>query len=789
MFNAASRLQCRRVLDDDAAQGRSEADLVPIFDMLYFHDNIVWYQSPDGEWNSFAHKEGFTQGCPLSVIFACKVLHPVLKQLKEALDARAQSRLLAGNSGDDGEGSRTPMGNYLDDCSLVLPFEDIAFVLDFWEREGPSRGLCMNRDKNKILYTLDPTSAPDTPTLRHALSYFKPSAQLTDGTTVLGTPIGSPTFIHQYLMDAADTFEERSHSLQTQLDDFQTKVSLFQRCLQPSALHLLAADVLLRSISASHPIDPYAWSSPFVQRLNNTTASFLAHISGHSASHFAPGTHPWFLAHLPIQLGGLGFTDLSARAVASFAVPMVRSIRYALQGIRPQCSNTNTVLRLDPSFVSVFSEWSHSTLPSLTALCALVPPLLATQRYRNVDNVLDHLVGHLDLCTLSRDLIRSFKQRQLTSFLSDAPPDIRPHLPMILNRHTSEGLLCMSRRCHDQRLPSPYFRLMFCRKLRLPVYSGALSTCSCSKPIDEFGDHFFSCQRFHPKTAAHNAIRDALHLILSEIGIHAGIISSRSAIHREPLNLAQCHPTSRPGDLVLDCAPTYVTPPALPFSKVAVDVRVTSSLPSPSGGDQNNTVTVTHHHQKAEREKFCGPTVNTESTFVNGEMVIRALNESNTVLLPFVVDPFGQLGPIANAFLFGLRSKPPPPALSFSSPTSQTAYDNATSKSAPFALTVRADRSWSRTAQRLPFGRTYHSWFPTNWARQVLGATINSVFAKHLYTSIRRRPASVNRRPLTRVDPYPLAIGRFSRITPAAYYEPTQNHGRRTAPVCPLPAC
>jgi len=62
-----------------------------------------------------------------------------------------------------------------------------------------------------------------------------------------------------------------------------------------------------------------------------------------------------------------------------------------------------------------------------------VPPLLATQRYRNVDNVLDHLVGHLDLRTLSRDLIRSFKQRQLTSFLSDAPPDIRPHLPMILN--------------------------------------------------------------------------------------------------------------------------------------------------------------------------------------------------------------------------------------------------------------------------------------------------------------------------------------------------------------------
>jgi hypothetical protein len=50
----------------------------------------------------------------------------------------------------------------------------------------------------------------------------------------------------------------------------------------------------------------------------------------------------------------------------------------------------------------------------------------------------------------------------------------------------------------------------------------------------------------------------------------------------------------------------------------------------------------------AEQEKFCGPTVNDTSTFVNGEMVIQALNESNTLLIPFVIDPFGALGPIAN---------------------------------------------------------------------------------------------------------------------------------------------
>ena len=136
--------------------------------------------------------------------------------------------------------------------------------------------------------------------------------------------------------------------------------------------------------------------------------------------------------------------------------------------------------------------------------------------------------------------------------------------------------------------------------------------------------------------------------------------------------------------------------------------------------------------------KSCGPSINTESTFVNGEMVIHALNDTDTVLLPFIVDPFGGLGPIVTAFLFGLRLKPPPPRLIFLSATSQMAYNNAVSKSAPFAITTCTDRAWSHHVPHLPFGHTYHSWFPMNWSQQVLGMTINSSFAQHLHTSIRR---------------------------------------------------
>jgi hypothetical protein len=135
-------------------------------------------------------------------------------------------------------------------------------------------------------------------------------------------------------------------------------------------------------------------------------------------------------------------------------------------------------------------------------------------------------------------------------------------------------------------------------------------------------------------------------------GIQAGLINSKTDVHWEPLNLAQCYPTSRPGDLQLDVAPapSYITPPLLPFAKAAIDVNVINSFSSQSVGDSSYTASITKHLQIAEKEKLCGPPVNTAHTFVNREMIIQALNNSNTILIPFIVKPFGGLGPLQTAF-------------------------------------------------------------------------------------------------------------------------------------------
>lgn len=81
LMNVLNSLASKNELECD------HPDMVAIFDLLYFDDNVIWYQQPDGIWGSFLQQEGYAQGCPLSGIFASKVLHVVLKDLKAQLNA------------------------------------------------------------------------------------------------------------------------------------------------------------------------------------------------------------------------------------------------------------------------------------------------------------------------------------------------------------------------------------------------------------------------------------------------------------------------------------------------------------------------------------------------------------------------------------------------------------------------------------------------------------------------------------------------------------------------------
>jgi hypothetical protein len=117
----------------------------------------------------------------------------------------------------------------------------------------------MTCDKSGALVSLDPSIIPNNQDYMDRVSLLQPHKIYTSGFVFLGTPLGHPSFIHHHLMSKAIEFDKQCMALQQQLDNLQTKMSLFQNHLQGTIPHLLAADVLLHSQSAIHPIDPYAW--------------------------------------------------------------------------------------------------------------------------------------------------------------------------------------------------------------------------------------------------------------------------------------------------------------------------------------------------------------------------------------------------------------------------------------------------------------------------------------------------------------------------------------------------
>jgi hypothetical protein len=128
----------------------------------------------------------------------------------------------------------------------------------------------------------------------------------------------------------------------------------------------------------------------------------------------------------------------------------------------------------------------------------------------------------------------------------------------------------------------------------------------------------------------------------------------------------QSNPTSRPADTLVILKSTYATLPKIPFLQKAIDVMITSPLPLSDGDDPStHAVSTIIHHQKYEREKFYGQSINNEHSFVHSKQIIAALNNNSTVLLPFMVNPHGGIGPLASHFLFGTASDPSPPPLMF----------------------------------------------------------------------------------------------------------------------------
>jgi hypothetical protein len=167
------------------------------------------------------------------------------------------------------------MGAYIDNAAALVPPKDSNFAFERFDELGKPRGVHLNLDKSIILSTLDPMKAMLHPALDQALSKLKPSNHLQNRVIYLQSPIGNSDYIANTLMEAAKHFNIKFKAIQNQLEDLQTQMVLFSKCLLPSIPHLLATDVLLHFPSFHDDFDPFFWTSPFIKLLQSSTAALI----------------------------------------------------------------------------------------------------------------------------------------------------------------------------------------------------------------------------------------------------------------------------------------------------------------------------------------------------------------------------------------------------------------------------------------------------------------------------------------------------------------------------------
>jgi hypothetical protein len=256
----------------------------------------------------------------------------------------------------------------------------------------------------------------------------------------------------------------------------------------------------------------------------------------------------------------------------------------------------------------------------------------------------------------------------------------------------------------------------------------------CGSTIDHFGDHFFTCRRSKSKT--HNFLRDALTHAVRILGPLARFTDSPESVTRETLQLLPHALRHQPADVGMHLQPSYLlrqSPQAARF--LAIDVNVPSP-PSSSHDAPFTAETATSKHHEAEKVKFRRR---------YDESRIASLNNlvtQNILLLPFIVDHLGGLGPLAHRFLYGVDSdRAPAPTLprrSEMNPCCLTLFNRAYGPLGAVNLLGRADEQWLAKNPDERYSPSYHhTSLPSQWATQFLGLNITAALTSRIIAHLK----------------------------------------------------
>ena len=510
MFNAMSRQKLRQLI------ARDFPELAPMADMLYKEFGTSKVRMADGTWRELPVEEGFTQGCPLSPIFAAIVLNHILKKVHTDLMMKAVSRAANGNTHDDGIGGAPILMVYVDDTNALVPLEDVEDFLLLFNKYGNQLGAILNLTKTKIL-TSTKGAAPIATRLNHSMidedrqtgtsltRVFTKYLEETQGLRVLGVPLGSTSFCTSFIMDILSKAVSNSKALIDGLDSDQTILQLFKICTAHKMTHLFVADVLNNEFD-DLPNHWHLYHSDMATAFNSMVEDVLSKLTNRSS---VP-PHVGFISSISTSNGGLGIQNPRSTAIPAFMLTTRRVLQYTTSGV--WIGKTLPPVQLPTAITCLYSEWQTSSAKTFQFFRRYISDI-SEICVNDIDaNKVDTFLSSSSINTCRERICKEAAEqtKQVIERAWQDDPDSLHHLEDLLEPRHSFALVDMSRLLPKNRLKNEHFGVMLRRKLRLALWPGErLPICFCGKAMDSFGDHVLSC-RSHCKTAMSDATRNGL---------------------------------------------------------------------------------------------------------------------------------------------------------------------------------------------------------------------------------------------------------------------------------------
>ena len=746
MFNEISRERAQNIIDCHFPH------LSHMGNLLLSEPTTCYFLEPDGQWNHFIQEEGLPQGCPFSPLFAALVLHTIIVELDAKLRKRAETRKQGKKFLDDKEGGITNLFAYVDDLNAVVPIRDSLFYCDEFTRLAENLGLRIKTDKSKILTStcgVSPlTALPDSD--RQILTACLQKYTKTDknkegyveklnGMIILGFPIGNTDYIQKKLRklykSASDTYDD----IERHISDYQTIGQLTNNCLFSKFYYTVCADVFT---NGEHCSSIFEFNSEHISNIQKLIIRLAKKISQHD-------NIPKYVLDLmsrPTSQNGCHILNPKISAISASIAPVIKSIQMAKHGIKAGKHN----ITLPTSIQRLYMNWKSSNRQIFKVTRKHLPEISKIILKENFNpsskQQLHNFIFQTKAHRIHEKIMHEYYDVQKEKLFNSCPHAIKPHLPSLLSSIIPPSLIKPCRQVHENRLDNNSFMIAFRRSHRLPIYRFSnRPICLYDKKIDVYGDHFFQC-RNHSKSSLHNNIRNATHFITSTLGTYANFGPSTDCFRREEKNLLPSFPLIRPGDVTLHSNPnpllnrsTYKPPITAIDCITTGDIHKDFLQPKSFHEAVQNHI---NHHLIHEKKKYNRPAQrNGKKIKVQGETIIRELNNQNITLLAHTYDKFGSMGPLAEHYFFhkkNLETITNQRKLNSFTKPGLEAYQKGRKAFKMTNLLQKANKGWKLQHNDKWLGNTYQTAMPSDWGRHNLVMNLSVAIVKHIKSCIKR---------------------------------------------------